>query len=176
MPFNTPYTATSPKIDASFYKGIVLNFKRWLNVDLFDTVKVQASKDNGATWETIWKNTTYALDDQWISQPITIPSSFDRKSEIRIRFTLASNESDEFTGWNIDDVSVVGNFMEKDLEMMEIVSPTSTCGSATSAIPITLKIKNAGSKEAVAPIPVKIIINGTTTIDDNINQNIARIS
>lgn len=174
VPFDAPYTATSPKIDASFYKKVVLHFKRWLNVDLFDKVSIQASPDNGATWETVWDNaSSYALDDQWNSQTITLPSTFERKSDIRIRFTLASNDSNEFTGWNIDDFSVIGSFVEKDLEVKEIVSPTSTCGNPASTLPIVLKVKNAGSKEAIAPIPVKITINGTTVIDDNINENIA---
>jgi hypothetical protein len=174
IPFDAPYTATSPKIDATFYKGIVLNFKRWLNIENFDKASIQASPDNGATWVTVWDNSSsYALDDQWSSQSITLPSTFDRKSDIRIRYTLASNESNEFTGWNIDDVSVVGNYVEKDMAATEIVSPTSTCGNTTSAIPIAVRVKNVGSKDAVAPIPVKITINGTTSIDANINENIA---
>lgn len=171
---NAPYTATSPKINASFYRGVVINYKRWLNADLFDTLKVQASNDNGVTWKTVWYNSTYALDDSWQSHSITLPSEFDRKEEIRVRFTLSySNDTREFTGWNIDDFSVIGNFMEKDLAMGAIISPTSSCGSATAGQPITIKVKNAGSKEAVAPIPVKIFLNETTVLNDNIQQNIA---
>jgi hypothetical protein len=174
IPSSAPYTATSPSFDALFYKGLVLNFKRWLNVDMYDTVKIQATKDNGVTWKTLWKNTDYALDDEWISYSVAFPAEFDRAHNIKLRVTLSyTNENREFTGWNIDDVSVTGNFMEKDLAMAEIVSPTSTCGSSGTSQPITLKVRNAGSKEAIAPIPVKITINGSTTIDDNITQNIA---
>nr|WP_321427018.1 T9SS type A sorting domain-containing protein [uncultured Acetobacteroides sp.] len=174
IPSSAPYTATSPSFDALFYKGLVLNFKRWLNVDMYDTVKIQASKDNGATWATLWKNTDYTLDDSWQSASVAFPAEFDRAHNIKLRYTLSYTNGDrEFTGWNIDDVSVVGNFMEKDLAMVQVVSPTSTCGSDGTSQPITLKVRNAGSKEAVAPIPVKITINGGSTIDDNITQNIA---
>lgn len=173
IPSSAPYTATSPSFDALFYKGLVLNFKRWLNVDMYDTVKIQATKDNGATWTTLWKNTDYALDDNWQSASVAFPAEFDRAHDIKLRYTLSYTNGDrEFTGWNIDDVSVTGNFMEKDLAMTGILSPTSTCGSSATSQPITIKVKNAGSKEAVAPIPVKLTINGGTTITDIISQNI----
>lgn len=172
IPVNAPYTATSPTIDATYYKGNTINFKRWLNADIFDKVSVQASPDNGKTWEEVWTNGTYATDDQWTSQSITLPASFDRKSQIKVRFTLASNDTREFTGWNIDDFSVIGNFMEKDLALNEIVSPTSTCGNAASAIPFSIRVKNAGSKVATAPIPVRLTINEKTIIDATINENI----
>lgn len=174
IPSSAPYTATSPSFDALFYKGLILNFKRWLNVDMYDTVKIQATKDNGATWTTLWENTDYALDDGWQSASVAFPAEFDRAHDIKLRFTLSYTNGDrEFTGWNIDDVSVIGNFMEKDLTMTGILSPTSTCGNSATSQPITIKVKNAGSKEAVAPIPVKITINGGTTINDKIDQNIA---
>ena len=172
IPSSAPYTATSPSFDAMFYKGLVLNYQRWLNVDLYDTVKIQASLDNGVTWKTLWANNDYSLDDSWRSHAVNFPSEFDRANNIKLRYTLSYTNSDrEFTGWNIDDVSVIGNFMEKDLSITQILSPQSTCGSSTSTIPIIIKVKNAGSKKAVAPIPVKISF-GTTTISDNITQDI----
>lgn len=172
VPSSAPYTATSPAFNAQFYKGLILSFKKWLNVDLYDTVKVQASKDNGATWVTLWQNTDYSLDDSWKTATIAFPTSFDRAENVKLRYTLSySDATREFTGWNIDDVSVVGNFMEKDLAMVQIASPTSGCGGSSVDQPITIKVKNAGSKEAIAPIPVKIFVN-SLVIDDIINQNI----
>ncbi len=174
IPSSAPYTATSPSFDALYYKGLVLNIKRWLNVDMFDTVKIQATRNNGVTWTTLWQNDDYALDDSWNSFSVAFPAEFDRAHDIKLRFALSYTSSDrEFTGWNIDDVSVTGTFMEKDLAMMEIVSPTSTCGTATNTHPITVRVKNAGSKEAVAPIPVKLYIKDGQTIEDNITENIA---
>lgn len=172
VPWASPYTATSPSFDAGFYKGLVLNFKSWTNVDLFDSIKVQASHDNGVTWKTLWFNNDYVIQDSWASTTYSFPSEFDRANDIKVRFTLASNGDREFTGWNIDDVAIIGNFMEKDLAVTGIVSPVSSCGNSTTGQPITIKVKNAGSKEAIAPIPVEISVNGTI-INDNITQNIA---
>lgn len=171
IPFSNPYTATSPAFNAQFYKSLSLIYKRWLNVDLFDKAKIEGSYDGGTTWITLWENDSYALDYKWLTQSVTFPESFNRKSNIKIRFSMASDDRDEFTGWNIDDVSVIGNYIENDMAILDILSPVSTCGNTTGSMPISIRVKNAGANVAKNPIPVKVNINGTL-YNDAIAQDI----
>ena len=94
--------------------GIKLTFWRWLTVEdsAFDQATVAVSGDNGATWTQLWMNpsndddTADLLDTAWTLQLFDISAVADNKSAVKIRWGLRSNGSDQFGGWNIDDVTL----------------------------------------------------------------------
>ena len=135
---------TSPPIDCSGYIGVTLSFYRWLNVERsrYDQAKVEVSND-GNTWTTLWENPdNETTDNSWVYQEFDISSVADNQPTVYIRFTLTSDGSWQYSGWNIDDVVVTGN-NEPDIRL-ESYSPKSA-DPGDSNVPLTIYIKNYGT-------------------------------
>ncbi len=103
------YLATSPTIDAFYYKNLNLFFRRHLNIEVWDESLIQVSTDDGSSWNTIWESSSYLSDFQWINEQIYIPDQYAATDKLKIRYALGPTDGfSNYSGWNIDDVYVTG--------------------------------------------------------------------
>lgn len=160
---DTAYVAASPILNCMYYKDIYLTFYRWLNIDLFDKSKILASSDN-INWSTIWQNESFYADDAWSLQQFNLSNYFTRKSQTRLKFTLGpTNDINRYTGWNIDDVVIIGNYISKDVGVINWITPVDGCGH-TDEEKVTITIKNFAGDPLNDPLPVSFSFDGGTTI------------
>jgi len=108
-----PYYLVTHAIDCSEYSDVHLRFYRWLNSDyqpyVYATVEVS---NNGSIWTVVWNNggPPAVTDDSWQFAEYDISSSADNQPSVYIRWghRVASGAAYAYSGWNIDDVEVVG--------------------------------------------------------------------
>ncbi len=95
----------SPVIDCSSAYGTRLRFQRWLRIEkgTWDQARI---KVNGTL---VWENPagTDMVESAWSFQDIDISTAADGESSVQIEFSLESDTSVTFGGWNIDDVAVL---------------------------------------------------------------------
>ncbi len=112
------YLATSPNVDALYYKNLNLFFSRYLNIEVWDQAAIEISTDNGSTWNPIWENNSYLSDFQWFQTRLSIPDEYSRSDMLKIRFKLGPSDGfNNYSGWNIDDIYLTGEFISRDVEV-----------------------------------------------------------
>ena len=140
---------TSTAIDVGTASGLVLQYRRWLNVEdgVYDQARILA---NGAE---VWTNhgTTEALgtehhrDDQWMLH--TVPIDADGSGTLTLAWEVETDRGLTMGGWNIDDVCVYaaqipdsGRDSDDELEAYEVPSssgmisgPPGGCACSTPA-------------------------------------------
>jgi hypothetical protein len=77
----------------------------WYRGDLGygDYARVEASKDGGVTWASIWSATNQVLST-W--NLISLDLTSYRTSSFKVRFRITSNGDTEKDGWYVDDISI----------------------------------------------------------------------
>ncbi len=152
--------AVTPSFDLFYYNNVKLNFLRWLNVENQDTASIELSLDNGSTWSEIWSNDNNLItDNQWTFFSLNIPEAY-RKSDVKMRINLGPTTlNNHFSGWNIENFSITGNYVEYDVGPTLISSPGNGCGH-TSAETVSIKIRNFGPGATPTGIPVRYSFNG----------------
>ena len=168
------YRATSPTLDLFYYKNLNLFFQRYLNIEVWDSAYIQVSIDNGNTWNNIWNNhNSWISDFQWAQQRIEIPDEYARTHQLQIRFQLGPTDGeDNYSGWNIDDVYLTGEFIIRDVGVSEWIYPLSGSGHS-SADSVTVRISNFGGAEITEPVPVTYSFDGGLTwVVNNMTRNI----
>ena len=167
------YRATSPSLDLFYYKNLNIFFQRHLNIEVWDNASVQVSVDDGNTWNNIWENTSYLNDYSWIQQQISIPDEYSRTDQLKIRFQLGPTDGqNNYSGWNIDDIYLTGEFISRDVGISEWIYPLSGSGHS-STDSVTVRIRNYGGAEITDQVPVAYSFDGGATWTvDNMNQNI----
>lgn len=101
---------TTGAIDCSDLTQVSLRFYRWLNVEqpLYDHAYIRVST-NGTTWTTIWENGEEITDNSWQQVEYDISSIADGQPTVFIRWTQGTTDGSWiYTGWNIDDVEILG--------------------------------------------------------------------
>lgn len=99
----------SPAIDCSEATQVRLTFARDLAIE----------KSNGGAWDfarvlvngtTVWESPSGAdlNDPTWTPQTIDLSALADGNPSVRVRFTMHSDQSVNFGGWNLDDILVTG--------------------------------------------------------------------
>lgn len=158
------YVETKP-FDCYYYKGISLIFYRWLNICDLDTAYVSISTDEGTTWENVWTSTSTILNKSWTYQNLDLKNVADRTPNIKLRFALGSADREQnmlaYSGWNIDDVALVGTFVYMDAAVTDIVYPITDCG--LDKVKPVIKIKNAGFNKIETPFKASYSIDGGET-------------
>ncbi len=105
-----PMTTTA--IDCSNLQNVWLTFWRWLGVEssTWDHAKIQAS-NNGIIWTDIWvHNGPDIAETAWSQQSYDISSIADGQNTVYVRWVMGTADSGvTFSGWNIDDVAIVGD-------------------------------------------------------------------
>lgn len=99
----------SPAVSCSLWAGVRLSFARKLavqrsNGNTLDWAQVQV---NGTTvWES--SSSVNTNDPTWTLQDLDISALADGKRSVKIEWTLHSNGSFQYGGWNIDEVRITG--------------------------------------------------------------------
>ncbi len=157
------YQAISPTINCRYYKEIKLTFQRWLNAGFLDRCYIDISNDNGATWNQIFSSGTSVTEDKWSIITYDINSYARNKSQVKIRFSLGPTTSDDnYSGWNIDDVVITGDYITKDVGIGRIIQPVDGCGhSDTDSVKVV--IYNYGAQSVSGDIPLKYVFQGGVT-------------
>ncbi len=110
-----PSSATAylnmPAVDASGVSRVLtLEWAHWAQTEGgWDFISVEASADNGVSWETVWG--PFSGDVQvsgWASAEVTLDSRF-HVSSLMLRFVLRSDPSINLAGWYVDDIRLFGN-------------------------------------------------------------------
>jgi hypothetical protein len=111
---NSTYWVTSPVIDCSDYRGVVLSFYRWLGVErnLYDHAYLQAF--DGDSWETVFENGETTIDEsEWTRFDYNLSEIADGNADFQIRFGIGETDHAwQYCGWNIDDLTVKGYYCE----------------------------------------------------------------
>ncbi len=173
---NNCYVETKP-FDCYYYKGISLIFYRWLNICDLDTAYVSISTDEGTTWENVWTSTSTILNKSWTYQNLDLKNVADRTPNIKLRFALGSADREQnmlaYSGWNIDDVALVGTFVYMDAATTDIIYPVSDCG--LNYVKPIIKIKNAGFNKIETPFTASYSIDGGETwVNETVTAHIER--
>jgi subtilisin family serine protease len=85
-----------------------LRFWRWLAVEATDYAGVEVSTD-GATWTSIWSNTTTISEAAWTQRTYDLSALADHQPTVYIRWVMGpSDYSVTYPGWNIDDIELWG--------------------------------------------------------------------
>ena len=103
-----PTYAATPVINCAGSSSLTLRFRRWLRIRNGDTANIQVSAD-GVNWTDVWTTTRSVTDAAWQEVQYSLPASILGSSTVRLRWGLASNNSQNDIGWNIDDVEILGN-------------------------------------------------------------------
>lgn len=158
------YTASSPYLECKYYKDLYLYFDRWLNIDGNDTVTIDISTVTKNNWKTFWQNSGTSITSHWSPLRYNISSVANRKDSVQIRYTLGpTNDFWNFSGWNIDDVIIVGNYIAKDVGVTGWKAPISGCGHTDEEY-VEITIKNYAGEIMDEPLPVSYSFNGGATI------------
>jgi hypothetical protein len=170
---NRQDSAISPKFDCFYYKDVTIYFVRWLNIEFFDNCYLDLSSDDGASWSQIWKNPGSVIENSWETVTYELNDA-NFKKDVNLRFALGStNGGNQYTGWNIDDFILVGDFISKDVGVSQISMPETGCGH-TSSDDITVTIENYAGEATPASIPVRYKIDdGETFVTDAHPSSIA---
>lgn len=170
------YQAISPSINCSYYNDLKLSYQRYLNSGFNDFVYIDISNDNGATWNNIYANNSYLTDNTWSLHSLDINSFARNKSQVKIRYSLGATQIDRtFSGWNIDDFVITGDYITRDLGVSRFLSPVDGCGH-TSADTVKVVIRNYGALNYTGIIPVKYFFGGPANVHvtDTFNGTIAQ--
>ena len=166
--------ATSPSFDLTYYNDVKISFLRWLNVANNDTASIEMSLDGGSSWNEIWANNNQVFTDgawTFFSQSMT---GGNRESDVKVRINLGpTTVTGHFSGWNIENLAVTGNYVEYDVGPVALLAPGQGCGH-TSSETVQVKVKNFGPGATPDKIPVRYSFDGGDSFtSDTITGGIA---
>jgi hypothetical protein len=101
---------TTTDFDCSDLEGVQLRFSRWLNVEQpdYDRASLWVSND-GSVFQPVWSNPGEITDAAWTPVEFDIGDVADGQATVYLRWTMGTtDESWQFSGWNIDDVEIWG--------------------------------------------------------------------
>ncbi|HDS06703.1 MAG TPA: hypothetical protein ENO05_03670, partial [Bacteroides sp.] len=167
------YLATSPPIDVLYYKNLNLFFERYLNIEVWDQASIHISEDDGATWHVLWESSSYLSDFQWFQERLSIPDAYARTDRLKLRFSLGPTDGvNNYSGWNVDDIYVTGEFISRDVGVSEWIYPESGSGH-TASDSVTVRITNFGGADITEPVPVAYSLDGGASwVVDHMDLNI----
>jgi hypothetical protein len=158
------YSAISDTFDFTYYNDLSIRYMRYLNIGVNDEAFVDISTDGGITWKEAWSNSSMILDNSWKLHEINITEQAARESKVLVRFSLGTtNDYWQLSGWNIDNFTITGNYVSKDVGISRIVSPVKGCGH-TDDDTVTVIIKNFGASDSYGIIPLQYSFDGNETI------------
>ena len=101
---------TTGAIDCSNLDAVTLRFRRYLNVEQpsYDHAYLRVST-NGSTWTTIWENGGEITDSSWQLVEYDLGAIADGQATLYVRWVMGTTDGSwQFSGWNIDDVEILG--------------------------------------------------------------------
>jgi hypothetical protein len=99
----------TPLLNCWVHNNVVIQFYRWLNVEgpAYDQAIIEISTSGtSGPWTQVWQNPSEITDNAWVFVQLDIHQWADYQPNVRIRFRLKTNGSNQYAGWNIDDFVV----------------------------------------------------------------------
>lgn len=156
------YQAISPEMDLYYYRDIKLTFQRWLNLEATDRAYIHVSDDGGETWHQVWSSLFQVIGVDWTAQLVNL-EPLRRKKNSKFRFSIGPTDaSNNFSGWNIDNVTITGTHITRDAGITQWITPTSGCGMSDSET-VTVTVENFGAKDITEPVPLGFSLDGGQT-------------
>lgn len=138
----------TPVINCSSIHNTTLSFWRYANFETsWDESYVKISTD-GSTWTTL-PESAYPTDDHWVQRIINISQWADGQATVYIRWISVSDNTQTYSGWNIDDVKITG------------VTTGGACTSTTMQSTVVYPISVGGTAIAT---PATICSGSTSSI------------
>lgn len=138
QPGQAQYLTAGP-YDLSGHKETKLRFQRWLNSDyqswVYATVEVSS---DGNSWNTVWDNGTTPYNEAaWTKVEYDISAYADNQSTVYIRWghRVANSGSYAYSGWNVDDIQILG-LPSRELHL--VLPDSVTEGTASTSASITV--------------------------------------
>jgi len=169
------YYATLDVQNAFYYYDLHLAYYHWINKEAIDEFYFQVSADSGSTWVNI-KTYENLKQNYWAYDTAHISNFNIKQTEnLMVRLSMGPTSSiDDYSGINIDNLAIFGNFIDSDVGVVDIIMPDDGCGHS-SADSVKIWIRNyAGIPVAdTRPIPVYYSLDGgITKIYDTVYANI----
>ena len=165
-------SAISDTFDFTYYNDLSLRYMRFLNIGINDEASIDISADGGKTWKEAWSNSSMILDDSWKLHEVDITALAARKKHVLVRYGIGrTNDYWQLSGWNIDDFSITGNYVSKDVGISRIISPLNGCGHG-AAESVTVMVKNFGALDSYGVIPLQYSFDGNQTITKDTLQQL----
>jgi len=152
-----PYHLTTGPIDLSTAEGVVLRFKRWLNMDFDPAANASVwVSTNGTNWSLVWttENGPGAFDDSWQDASYHVSAMAAQQSTVYFRwsYTVGVGAS-PLSGWNIDDVEIVqlneGTPPDHFTEVFDPSRPNDTSGATYTFHPQEAQNQPPGGPNAL---------------------------
>ncbi len=117
---------TTESLDLRGVSDLELRYRRWLNVEGGgnDTAIIEAF--NGIAWEEVWRSSLQITENQWNLITHRLPASLQNKQGVKLRFKLTTNATKQYSGWNMDDIAIVGLAPPSANTPTPTFTPTST--------------------------------------------------
>jgi hypothetical protein len=165
---DTATVAEPPAFNFKYYNDITFTYYRWLNVQsyIFDRAKILVSTEVDTIWEEIWGNPQLSIlnENIWSYHSFDLSDYFKRNEHAKLKFTLGpTNSNNSYTGWNIDDVIIVGNYISKDVGITNWIAPLDGCGH-TSEDHVEIRIQNYAGDVLTDSLIVSYSFDGGLTV------------
>jgi len=104
------YDIVSPPIDATGYGGLELTLWRWLNSDYDPYMHNRIEVWDGAVWQSVFatRGSPGIEDSEWTPVVYNISAYANPALQIRIGFDIDSGGVFTCSGWNVDDIQLLG--------------------------------------------------------------------
>jgi hypothetical protein len=122
----SPVYATTPPINCVGASSLTLRFKRYLGLKSGDIANIQIST-NATDWSDLWSTSATVADTSWQTVQYPLPSWVAGAPALQLRWGMASGQTQNDIGWNIDDVLLLVN------GPLDTTAPTATIGATTFA-------------------------------------------
>jgi len=162
-------------LDCAGLTGVELSFRRWLNVEQpsYDHAYLRVS-NNGSTWTTLWQNTEEITDSSWSQFTYDISTIADGQATVYLRWTMGTTDGSwQYSGWNIDDVTVSGFGSGSSNHDPALTSPSVTPSSGYYGTRFEYSV-HYYDEDGDAPSVIQAFIDGTgytMTLDSGTASN-----
>jgi len=103
----------SPIIDCGSVKSVFLNYWHWLGCTNSNSDHVFMDVFDGTDWVRLFENSSTVQEHDWYVDSIDISDYANYNTNFRLRFGLGpTDDSYNLTGWNIDDIEVIGYLLD----------------------------------------------------------------
>lgn len=127
----------SPSIDCSQHTGIWIDFKRWLTVESGQYDQARMTVNSSVVFANDFS--TDHVDTAWTSVAYDISTLADNNADVRVRFSMNTDQGFNLGGWNIDDLRIV-SVTESNPTVFALAAPPATLPvGATTTVPLLLR-------------------------------------
>ncbi|MGP1461360.1 MAG: CARDB domain-containing protein [Bacteroides sp.] len=154
-------------IVADFYKDIRFKAKYCLNSkpdDKFRLVLITDKTANGTQQDietVVWESSTRSVMSGWNLLNVDLSRVASRCKKFRFRFELETDNDENQSGLFLDDIQILGEFIQNDLGIVSLEVPKDFTMGSTSKVKV--KVKNFGKEQISGTFTLKVNLNGKET-------------